>query len=615
MIKLLYLIIIEIGIKMDKKFGTCNVNKPKKTLILYILVSMFMVFFSITGTILNNKGNLIWDGATTAKIVGASIVGGVVVGLAVAFGIYYANCLITWLGQKLVLNNDKIKPIFKKPIFIGGVSAVVILICYIPIFLAYYPGICSYDSGIQATQYFSGDYYEHHPLAHTLLIAGCLKVGYAVFGNYNAGIALYAFSQMLVFVLVFAFGIALVFKWVYKKSLVWAYIFSGILTLFCGLFDFTKYMAITVTKDCLFAIFFLLQFLLFTCVCENKNSSKKKTVGLLIAYAVALVLCGIFRNNATYALIIAAMVEVAVALIKWIGYAIGKKKAKSLVKPVFETVLPIATMAAVIVTMLILSIMGKVLNATPGDKREMLSIPIQQMARTAVYHSGRDVVPEDDGTLDDRTMAVIDEFFLYDSFPLYRQEISDPVKRYTNTYVARYKTKEFLYAYTTMLKNHPGDYINAFVAVENGFINVNDYSHATINQGEGVFGLGYVQTKWDSFFDVVGIYKDSKIPGLFEYLENWANENKYLNYPIIKYIYMPGAYLYIFLYAFITLLKDKKKKTACEMVFVLMYFASCLFGPTVQMRYVYPFMILAPFMTIFCASAENKAKSEQAAGK
>ena len=587
---------------------TYKIEKPKLTLILYILVSMFMVFFSITGTLLTNNGNIIWTESTTAKIVGASIGGGIVIGLAVGYGIYFANLLICKIGGKLKIKEEKIKPIFRSPLLIGIVAAVIILACYLPVFLAYYPGIASYDSSTQANMYFSGQYYEHHPLLHTLFIEWCLRAGYAVWGSYNAGIAIYSIIQLTIFDIIFAFGIALVFKWVSKRNLLWAYIFSAALTLFCGMFEFTRYMAISMTKDSLFSVFLLLQFLLFICLMED---TKKKKTGLYIAYICSLILCGLLRNNATYALILVAMFEGLVAFIKWIKYAcIKKKNSLDAQKPIFQTKLTIVTVVAVVVTMIILNAMAKALNAIPGDKREMLSVPIQQMARTAVYHSGRMVVPEDDGTLDERTMAVIDEFFLYDGFPVYTQDISDPVKICTNTYVARYKTKEFMYAYLTMLKNHPSDYINAFVALENGFINVNDYSHAVVNQKKGLYGLGYATTRINDYYSTIGVYKDSKLPRLHEYMEEWANDNRYLDYPLIKYIYMPGAYLYIYLFAFITLLKDKrsvngrendKNKLVIPMLFVMLYLASCLLGPTVLMRYVYPFMILCPFMTIFCA--------------
>lgn len=588
-----------------------KIEKPKWTLILYILVSMFMVFFSIAGTLLTNNGNIIWTKSFTAKIVVASIGGGTVVGLAVGYGIYFANLLIHTVSSKFKISGEKIKPVFKSPVFVGIMAALIIFLCYVPVFLAYYPGIASYDSATQVNMYFTGVYYQHHPLLHTLFIEWCLRVGYAIWGNYNAGIAIYSIIQLSIFDIVFSFGIALVFKWVSKRNLLWAYIFAVLLTLFCGMFEFTRYMTISMTKDGLFSIFFLLQFLLFVCLTEN---TKKRQTGLYIAYVCALVLCGLLRNNAAYALIIVAMFEVAVTLIKWIKYLKGKKNSSNAQKPVFYTKLTAFTIVAVVATMLILKVMANALAAIPGDKREMLSVPIQQMARTAVYHSGRMVVPEDDGTLDERTMAVIDEFFLFDGFPVYTQDISDPVKICTNTYVVRYKTKEFMYAYLSMLKNHPGDYINAFVALENGFLNINDYSHAVVNQKKGLYGLGYAMTRTNDYYSTIGVYMDSKFPRLHEYMEEWANENRYLDYPLIKYIYMPGAYLYIYLFTFITLLKDRKSANGREneksklivpMLFVMLYLASCLLGPTVLMRYVYPFMILCPFMIIFCTCIDS----------
>ena len=582
-------------------------SRPKLILIPYILVSIFMVFFSIVGTLLNRNGNIIWTGSTTVKIVAAGVGGGIAAGLLVGYGIYFTGLFISRLGSKVKIKGDRIKPLFKKPLFIGLAAAVIIVLCYLPGFLAYYPGICSYDSGVQAEQFFTGSYYQHHPVLHTLCIEWCLRAGRLIWGNYNAGIALYSVIQLTIFAVIFAYGIALVFRWVSKRNLLWAYIFAVALTLFCGMFEFTKYMAVTVTKDGLFAMFFLLQFLVFVQLSEDieNNKTGKAVIGHYAAYGCALILCGLFRNNAAYALIVAALLESVAAFIKWIGYAGKRKKSSANVeKPIFQTILPIVTLVSVIITMLILKVMAGALNAAPGDKREMLSVPIQQMARTAVYHSGRMVIPEDDGTLDARTMAVIDEFFLYDSFPAYTQDIADPVKTNTNTYVARYKPKEFLYAYLTMLKNHPGDYLNAFVAVENGFLNVNDYSHATVNQKYATAGMGYVQTRTDNYFDTVGIYEDSKLPGLHKYMESWAEDNRYLSYPLIKYIYMPGAYLYIYLFTFIMLLKDRKK-LVYPMLFVVLYYATCLLGPTVQMRYSYPFMMLCPFMMVFCVCIRN----------
>lgn len=45
-----------------------------------------------------------------------------------------------------------------------------------------------------------------------------------------------------------------------------------------------------------------------------------------------------------------------------------------------------------------------------------------------------------------------------------------------------------------------------------------------------------------------GIYKDSKWPGLYERLETWADGNGYLELPVLKYLFVPGSYLWLYLH-------------------------------------------------------------------
>ncbi|MCQ2494025.1 MAG: DUF6020 family protein [Lachnospiraceae bacterium] len=599
--------------------------KPKKIIILYALISVVMVFFAIVGTKLNASGNIVWNAKTAAVISALSIGLGVVCGFAIFYATILVQKLIAYMGGRLRLEGDKVPGGLKKPWVIGIIAGVFILACYIPGFLACYPGICSYDAGPQAMQIFTNEYYQHHPLVHTLLIKACLNIGMAIGGSYETGIAVYSIIQMLIFAAVFAFGISVAFRLISQKSLLWAYIWSVIVAVFCGLFEYNRYMAITVTKDGLFAVFFLLQFVLFVCMLD-KVGNGQKIKGLYAAYGISLVLCGVLRNNAIYALAVVIPIEALICLIKWIGYRRGAKTNNDKPtnnhtdkladkpannprnKPTFETMLTVTTVAAVVLAFIVLKAVAGATNATPGDKREMLSVPIQQLARTAVYHSGQMVVPEDDATLDAESMALINDFFLYDSFKLYEPDISDPVKRNTNTYVARYRAKEFLKTYVGLLGKYPGDYVNAFVAVENGFLNINDTSHAFVNQKDYSNGMGYVQTHWDMYIADNGINQNSKWPALYEKMESWASGNKYLDYPIVRYFYMPGMYLYIFLFAFATLIKDNKKSLLTELGIVILYFATCLLGPTVQMRYVYPFVIICPFMLLMSVCLDRNEK-------
>ena len=57
-----------------------------------------------------------------------------------------------------------------------------------------------------------------------------------------------------------------------------------------------------------------------------------------------------------------------------------------------------------------------------------------------------------------------------------------------------------------------------------------------------------------------GIYKDSKWPWLFEQLESWAENNSYLRTPVLKYLFVPGSYLWLYLaLAAVLVIVDRKR--------------------------------------------------------
>ena len=135
-----------------------------------------------------------------------------------------------------------------------------------------------------------------------------------------------------------------------------------------------------------------------------------------------------------------------------------------------------------------------------------------------IYHGGVSVLAEDDNTMDAADKALINDFILDEAYRDYDPGIADPVKRHTNTYVARYRSGEFIRVYLHLLTQYPGDMINAALATNAGFLSPFDTTHADVNRVEGRAGLSYVQTRWEEdTLNDRGIYKDSKWPWLFEH--------------------------------------------------------------------------------------------------
>lgn len=59
----------------------------------------------------------------------------------------------------------------------------------------------------------------------------------------------------------------------------------------------------------------------------------------------------------------------------------------------------------------VLSAVFSATHAEQGDRREMLSMPIQQMARCMIYHGGVGVLPEDDGTMSEQDRALVNDLY------------------------------------------------------------------------------------------------------------------------------------------------------------------------------------------------------------
>ena len=551
--------------------------------IAFCIMGAMLIFITLAARTLTVYGNLSWSAGFFFKAIPLSLAIGIPVGF-----------LINFMIKKIAGVSVNLTPTkSSKCLVIFFISMAVLSLAFIPYFLAYYPGILAYDSYVQIEQIFTGEYNDHHPLFHTLMIKFFLNIGKSVFNSLNAGIAVYAMAQIIFLAAVFSYGIFCLYKRGYR-------ILSFTVLAIEALFPFNGFMAVSVTKDISFAIFFLLAVNALSELVFARD--KKSTVFNTLLLVFSSIMCVLYRNNGRYAFGLLFLVYLIILII----LAVKKDTKDKRIKVSKCALIVIGMFVSIVASVLILNGLSKSLNAVQGDRREMLSVPIQQLARTYVYHAGAGVIPEDDNTMDEESKALIKEFILNDGAKLYRQDISDPVKRNTNTWVVVHKTKEFAKVYLKLFIKYPEDYINAFIAQNAGFIDIGDKSHAYVNDPETIKGLGYVQTRWADALYEKGFYKDSKWPALREILDEFADNNGYLKVPVLKYIFMPGIYLWFFILAFIYANKKKNIGLIAIVSLIAGYYATMLFGPAVQLRYVYPVMITVPFLIpIFFREAKN----------
>ena len=108
--------------------------------------------------------------------------------------------------------------------------------------------------------------------------------------------------------------------------------------------------------------------------------------------------------------------------------------------------------------------------------------------------------------------------------------------------------------------------------------------------------------------DVRGIYQDSKWEGLHESLEEWADSNSYLKIPVLKYLFVPGTWLWLCLLTAGYLLVHRRFGMCIPLALFAGYYITLFLGPTVQLRYIYPVMAALPFTVLLCKCEVRKGK-------
>ena len=169
--------------------------------------------------------------------------------------------------EKSFLKNDKVGFI---------ITFVLILISWIPVFLAAFPGIYAYDAVTQTAEFYAdAGLSGHHPIAHTALLWGLISLGRSLFGSYGAGMALYSIVQMIIMASIFAYVIYMLKKWNCPK------VIRVCVLLFYMFVPVHSVLAISATKDVLFSGFFTLVVVFLADLCMDADSFMKSPIYII----------------------------------------------------------------------------------------------------------------------------------------------------------------------------------------------------------------------------------------------------------------------------------------------------------------------------------------------
>lgn len=416
---------------------------------------------------------------------------------------------------------------------------ITILLLQLPVFLAFYPGLCYYDIDTQVEQYQLPYFVLNHPLVHTLFIGFFQDL----FQNVNTG---YAISTLIQMILVDG-AMAYALHYIYQKK--HCPILCSLSILFYGLFPINSLLTISSTKDILFAAFVLI-FIIDIMRIDRKNVKWTWSIRFILNIVLMLLL----RNNAIYAFIPSTLLLLFILL--------KKKESVKRYLILFSIVL--------FSYFTINSGLTHILHAVPGSIKETMSIPSQQLAR--IY------LNTDDTDVREKIQSYIPEPTKYCYY------LSDAVKEQLPFDTFDSSCKHFLLDTAIYDLKYP------IICLDAAFYNV-----------QGYWDLFNSPYQSEHFFLASGDYRggatlDSKLNGLNNlYIDLFSRSERYKGTPFSIFLGC-GLYIWMFLFFFIKSINEKNRQYYFSCLFPSFYLLTLLLGPGAIIRYAFVFILLTPIV-------------------
>lgn len=455
----------------------------------------------------------------------------------------------------------------EKPVFIRRflILFLVSSLLHLPVFLAVYPGIYSYDASVQVLQIFGREpLTTHHPLMHTFFFGICLKLGAALFDSYQAGMAIYSIIQSLFMAAVFSFIICRMMERRAPRLLCilsWLFLVVNPYLMVCSFLT---------TKDVLFGAFFLLSFdraLDFAADPAGLLRNRRQTA---IFLGILLMMC-LFRNQGIYVFWFYALFFLVLLVRTRCSRPAGKKTVRRWLG--FAVSL---TAAWYLLTGPVPALMG----VEKGDAREMLSVPMQQLAR--VYHEAPEQLTAED-------TAYIETLIDPQALASYVRVNADPVKSGFRTEVLKADPTRFLTHWASIGLRAPGVYLDSFFMGNWGYW----------YPGDTQYWISYILFDgafMEEPYNILHITRDSRFPALESRLRAITLTPAFQSVPLLSWILNQAFPFWLLLITAAALIWRRKTVLLVPLTLLLGYWGTLLLGPVTAFRYAVPLIYCVPLL-------------------
>lgn len=428
------------------------------------------------------------------------------------------------------------------------------------VLLAVYPGFFVYDAQDEFNQVAMRRFTTHHPLLHVVLLGGIISLGNKIFASYNAGIVLYMLFQMLLMAGCFTYILVYFRK---NGAPVWLRAAS---VLYFAFFPVIQMNVLCSAKDTLYSAGMLLTIVLLLQLFREKAGFfmdwKKTALLLLSLFSMAAM-----RHNGFYILLL--MIPVII-LCSGKG---GRTKAA------------VTACGALLLYLLVTNGLAFVLHAQVQENQEMLTVPIQQLAR--VYTNSPEVMTEEE-------KAVLLEILPREALERYTPKLSDSVKIAFNNEAYSADPSRYRKLWWSVGKKAPAVYLNAWLLTSYGFW----YPDAVIDvyRGNTVFTYTYGDSSYFGFETELPGTRDSKIPVLNEWFRRLSLELFQQKVPVISMLFSPGFWFLTYLSGLLLLMRRKQYKTVLAFLPAVLNWLTVILGPTYLVRYCLIFWFALPVL-------------------
>lgn len=460
-----------------------------------------------------------------------------------------------------------------------------IFIMWLPAYLILYPGVLSYDMISQTTSALGEITNNHHPVLHTWLIRVFMRMGEKLFSGYESGIGLLSLLQMIILSYALSRMVMLL-----KKKAVPILLVIGTAVL-SAVWFMNACLSVTMIKDTLHAAFLVLFCCHFVEIATNPSEYIARKRNLVLFPIVSFFMCA-FRNNGLHIYLFCFAILLVLRISRF-------RKVKRYLPLIAVVILP------VIMFKIYTGPVFDALGIEPGQVREALSIPIQQLQRVAVKRAG-ELTPEQTEMMgyyiDDLEWRSWSPGREYDPF------ISDPAKscfissRYEDDPIAFWKfylqtgkqfSKEYLVAFlsNTLGYWYPGYYDFSYVMYDN-----------------------YAPETFPEPLERKSILKSKALEG---YYESLCSSDFWRSTWGVRIFFVSGFAPWILIFAVVLSWRKKGFFTMTLPLFLplIAQYGIMLLSPMSSFRYSWPYYLMLPltFIAIFTNKIAPAPQSLQVA--